>query len=76
MEICVSMTSPISLMRPSLKLFEIKKVLIEGTNTIVIPETIPESDKGNTTFVRVCLWLQPRSCAASMRRLSSLASTE
>ena len=63
---CPSITSPMSFILPSLKLWEIKKVLIEGTNTIVIPEITPETVKGIMTLVIVWVELQPRSAAASM----------
>ena len=44
-----SITSPISLILPSESDFEMKKVEIEGTKTIVIPEMIPETESGRTT---------------------------
>ena len=47
-------------------------MLIEGTNTIVIPEITPESDSGKITLVITWNVLQPRSLAASHIFLSIL----
>ena len=54
---------------------EMMKVLTDGTNTIVTPETTPERLSGITTLKKVCVGVQPRSADASSRRLSSLEST-
>ena len=47
-------------------------MLMDGTNTIVIPETTPEAVRGIMTLVIVCHELHPRSWDASMYLLSNL----
>ena len=49
---------------PTNQMLEIAKVVIAGTNTIVIPETIPGTLKGNITFLNTLNLLAPKSSAA------------
>ena len=50
----------------------IRKVLAEGTNTIVTPEIIPGTLSGKTTLRSTLVLLAPKSSAASIRRKSIL----
>lgn len=52
------------------------KVLIDGMSTIVMPDTTPGRLSGKMTRRSTPRLLQPRSRAASIRRVSILAMTE
>ncbi len=59
---------------PSIR--EMMKVLIEGTNTIVMPVVTPGMASGMMTRPVTCHMFAPRSCAASMTELSILVMIE
>ena len=70
-----SMTLPIkSILLPPSKV-EITKVVSAGTNTIVIPLTIPGKLSGRVIFKKVCIPFAPKSLAAFMTLLSIFIST-
>ena len=45
---------------------EMANVVVDGMNTIVMPEMMPETDSGSTTRRNVSAPFAPRSCAASI----------
>ena len=49
------------------------KAVMAGMNTMVMPDTMPGTDRGSTTRRKVTTLLAPRSRAASRRDLSSFA---
>ena len=60
------MMSPMSWLVPPPSIFEMIKVEMAGTNTMVMPVLTPGRLKGMTTHAITWKVLPPRSCAASM----------